>query len=385
MARRSEGWSIRVDPRTRICVVRFRHAGRQFGRSTGTTDRAEAQVAAARIFAEVTSGVRRRGVAVRESLPQLAGEWLASLESSRSPETIEAYEGYVSAHWGRRWRRLDQITDIALADYMRARLRLVTASTVRKELSAMRGFLAWCVERQHLAEPPVVPSVPKRAVGTSASPQRRVDLTPAQVEAILEALPTAARRARGTLEDRHVRELYVVAWETGLRVGTLRRLEVPRHYRRGQSHLAISADVDKARWARDVPLSPRARETLDAIAPRSGLIFGPIVGRAALKAAARTVAEDRRSGLSIADAARVSDHDIRHAAITHLVSSPGTTLAGAAYLAGHTHVGTTSRYVHAGRTAAEQALAARIGAPNGAPKRKSTKRAKPSAKKSPTK
>lgn len=88
MARRSEGWSIRVDPRTRICIVRFRHGGRQFGRSTGTTDRAEAQVAAARIFAEVTSGVRRRGVAVRESLPQLAGEWLASLESSRSQETI---------------------------------------------------------------------------------------------------------------------------------------------------------------------------------------------------------------------------------------------------------------------------------------------------------
>jgi integrase len=379
MARRPEGWAIRCDPRTRKWCVRFRHDGRQFSRSTGTTDRSEAQSIAARIHAEVTSGVRPLGVARRDPLTRLTSEWLTSLESSRSAETIEAYEGYVTAHWGHAWSTLDRLTDASIADYMRARLRLVTASTVRKELSALRGFIAWCVERQALRIAPAVPSVPRRATGTSSKPQTRVDLSPVQVEAIIAAIPEA-RRSRGDLKPRRVRELYLVAWETGLRVGTLKRVEVPKHYRRGATHLAISDDIDKARWGRGVPLSARARETLDSIAPRSGLVWGPIVGRGLLKAAAKAA--------KIRDWKHVSDHDIRHATITHLASSPGASIAGIAFLVGHTHAGTTSRYVHAAQDAAAEALAARgtgaIGAPRGARTKKATRPAKSRKPKSPS-
>lgn len=351
MARRPEGWTLSRDARTGVWFARFRHDGRQFSRSTRETDRGEALTVAARIHAEVASGARRVGVARREPLARLTSEWLTSLESSRSHETIEAYEGYVTAHWGRSWAGVERMTDASLADYMRGRLRLVTASTVRKELSALRGFLAWCVERGVLLASPVVPSVPRRAIGTPSKPQTRVDLTPEQVEAILAHLPETSRRSKGALAARHVRELYVVAWETGLRVGTLRRVEVPRHYRPGSATLTITSDIDKARWARSVPLSPRARATLDAVAS-DGLVFGAVRGRDALKIAARA------AGVPQAD--RVSDHDVRHAAITHLASLPGASIAGIAYLVGHTHAGTTSRYVHAGSAAAEAALAARI-------------------------
>lgn len=380
MARRPEGWSIRRDPRTGNWCVRFRHAGRECSRSTGATDRVEALTIAARIHAEVTSGIRPASSSSREPLARLTAQWLTSLESSRSAETIEAYEGYVTAHWGHAWPSLVALTDASIADYMRARLRLVTASTVRKELSALRGFLAWCVERGAMRTAPVVPSVPRRAVGTSSKPQTRVDLSPAQVLAILDALPTVARRTRGGLAPRHVRELYVVAWETGLRVGTLRRVEVPQHYRRGQAHLTISSDIDKARWGRAVPLSPVARATLDAIAPDAGPVWGPIVGRALLKAAAREA--------GIAQWAHVSDHDLRHATITHLASSPGASIAGIAYLVGHTHAGTTSRYVHAAQDAAAQALAARsapIAAPIVAPPEMPPEKPKPRKPRSPVK
>jgi integrase len=386
MARRPEGWTIRRDPRTSKWCVRFRHDGRQFSRSTGTQDRGEAQSIAARIHAEVTSGVRPLGVARHDPLTRLTSEWLTSLESSRSAETIEAYEGYVTAHWGHAWSTLDRMTDASIADYMRARLRLVTASTVRKELSALRGFIAWCMERGALRIAPVVPPVPRRAVGTSSKPQTRVDLSAVQVEAIIAAMPEA-RRSRGDLKPRHVRELYLVAWETGLRVGTLKRVEVPKHYRRGSTHLAISDDIDKARWGRGVPLSPRARETLDSIAPRSGLVWGPIVGRGLLKAAAKAV--HAAKVIKIPDWRHVSDHDIRHATITHLASSPGASIAGIAFLVGHTYAGTTSRYVHAAQDAAAEALAARgtaaIVAPRVAPTKKATPGAKSRKPKSPSK
>jgi site-specific recombinase XerD len=69
------------------------------------------------------------------------------------------------------------------------------------------------------------------------------------------------------------------------------------------------------------------------------------------------------AGLPEDDARRVGPHDLRHAAITDLVTRPGVSLGGAAYLAGHRHVSTTALYSHPGEEAAEEAIRARIGIP----------------------
>ena len=93
-------------------------------------------------------------------------------------------------------------------------------------------------------------------------------------------------------------------------------------------------------------------------ATTNGPIFGEVALRYPLIAAAVA------AGLDLEDARRVSSHDLRHAAITDLVSRPGVSLGGAAYLAGHRHVSTTALYSHPGRAAAEEALRARIGIPS---------------------
>ena len=55
--------------------------------------------------------------------------------------------------------------------------------------------------------------------------------------------------------------------ETGLRPGTLQRLRAPDDYQPGSQFLRIRAEADKARYAREVPLTARAREVLDELCP----------------------------------------------------------------------------------------------------------------------
>lgn len=369
MARSPEGRRLRKDARTGIWFVRWRDAnGTRHHRSTGERNRREAEAAAERIVREAT----RAGRVARGSValdPDLVAAWIADYGASHAPGTADACESWAGVHWLPRWATVQAIDERALAEYVRDRLRVVTASTVRKEASGLRAFLGWCVERGHLAEAPEVPSVPKRATGTpfegGKRTPRRVDLTPPKVEAILDAMPMGVERGAATL-----------IWETTLRLATVAKLERPRHYRPGAPELTVTADIDKARMARALPLSLRARAILDAHATADGPIFPGLSIRRPLAAAALL------AGLPPDDARRVSSHDLRHAAITDIVSRPGASLAGAGYLAGHRHASTTALYVHPGREAADAALAARIGTPDGTRTEGTKKRTRRPAKKS---
>jgi hypothetical protein len=55
---------------------------------------------------------------------------------------------------------------------------------------------------------------------------------------------------------------------------SIARLSVPTHWRPGARAMNITADIDKARFARELPLTPRAVDVLERCAPKQGLVFG---------------------------------------------------------------------------------------------------------------
>lgn len=261
------------------------------------------------------------------------------------------YTMHLTVHIVPYFRSLDGITTRTVDAYASHRLGSVKRKTVVKELSTIRQLLAYLERQGKIPRAPEVRSPGKRALGTPAQEQQHVDLTAEQVRAILDAMPEATRRA-GKGGGNPARAFFVVMWETGLRYATLARIRAPFDYRRGATELRVRAEVDKARYARDLPLSPRAREALDAVCPDEGLIFGACDYRHTLQQAAV------RAGIPEADARHIGYHTIRHAMLMD-VGSKTSDLTAIAYLAGHKHVTTTAQYVRGRKEGAAEALAAR--------------------------
>jgi len=346
MAGKTQGWKLYKDPESGVYRVRFRMDGKRYHRSTGKTDRAAAQSAAARIVRRVTEGdISDRGVPDLP-LPELIGSWLAGVKSEVSPDTLRTWELYAGAHFIPHFKTADRLcSERCLRDYMRKRLEVVKARSVQKELSGIRRLLAWMVERGLVEKAPVVPRLPRRATGTAhpSGWRKRIDLTPEEMDAIVRALPLRTR------DGQPLRAYFEVMRETGLRPGTLQRLRAPDDYRPGSKSLRIRAEADKARYARDVPLSARACEVLDEVCPAEGIIFPKFAWRYPLRTAALA------AGLESDRASQVKPYDFRHSVATELTERSGN-LPGVGYLLGHRHATTTNQYVHARRRAAESVL-----------------------------
>ena len=356
MARTAQGWTLHRDPRTGIYTIRFRIAGHRHHRSTGARDRREAQKRAAGIYeAALRGGPVRSPIAplFGVDLQELLGAWIRAMERERRPATIECWQMYAFSHFtpffGADASRIADARE--LARYVEKRLGEVTRSTVAKECSALQKLLSWCARPGvgYIESAPKVPRPGRDVKGTSSKPKTRVDLTDAQVEALIEALPTEIRAGEEGGPRRPCRAFFRVMWETGLRRATLWRLEAPGDYHRGSNELLIREEADKAGYARAVPLSARAREALDAVCPNRGPIFEPSDMRAQLRAAAK------KAGVPAHLVSKVSNHDFRHARTTGLLDA-GATLTGVAYLLGHKRITTTDGYAHARKKAAEAAL-----------------------------
>ena len=359
MARRSEGWTLRRDPRTGKWIVRFRVAGRRTNRSTGTTDRGEALQRAGAIYEAAVTG-RSSAPASPTSLIgvstiDVCALWLAAMEDegNHRPKTLQTWERiYVKTHFAAHFRDAAELASPArLAAYVSWRLRSARAETVAKECSALRSLLGYLARPDValLAEAPPVPQ-PKKGTGKAALTKVRVDLTPEQVEAILAALPETIRAKRRGESRRPCRAFFRVLWETGLRAAGLWRLEAPGDYRVGAEELVIRDEADKAAFGRTLPLTDAARAALDSVCPASGLVFGEEKNfRTQLKRAALA------AGIPEHLAGHVSPHDFRHARTTDLLDA-GAPLTGVAYLMGHKQITTTNRYVHPGAKAARAAL-----------------------------
>jgi len=363
--RPQQGWALHRDPRTGAFFVRFTIAGRRYHRSTRTRDRAEAQERAALIYSQALSRGTLAPTSTRPfgglDLEDLFGAWLASMETEKRPATIEIWTGYVQAHWLKFFRSpAELVSERMLARYVEERLRKVTASTVRKECSGLQTFLRWCARPSvgYLHEAPKVPRPDRDAKGRRAKQHMRVDLTREQMEALIAALPEHVRAREEGEPARPCRALFRVLAETGLRIGTLYRLEAPRDYRHGASQLLVRDEADKAGWGRTLPLTEAARAALDSVVPESGPIFEPIDMRAQLEQAAIAI------GIEPHVARHLGHHDFRHARATELVDA-GASLTGTAYLLGHKRLSTTDGYLHGRHAAAVAALAAADGRRDG--------------------
>ena len=346
MAGKTQGWKLYKNPKSGIYRIRFRVDGKRYHRSTGKTDRAATQSAAARLVRRVSEGDGPDHGAPDVPLPELIGSWLAGVRSEVSPETLRTWELCAGAHFIPHFETSDRLcSERCLRDYMRKRLQEVKARTVQKELSALRRLLTWMVERGLVHEAPAVPKLPRRATGTAhpSGRRKRIDLSPEEMDAIVRALPTQTR------DGQPLRAYFEIMRETGLRPGTLQRLRAPDDYRPGSPFLKIRAEADKARYEREVPLTTRAREVLDEVCPTEGLIFPRFAWRHPLRAAARA------AGLEPDRASRVKPYDFRHSVATELTERSGN-LLGVGYLLGHRHATTTNQYVHARRSAAESVL-----------------------------
>lgn len=360
MGRRAEGWKLRPDKRTAIFFVRFTFAGHRYNRTTGERDPKEAEGAAARIYTEVVSGDSARSTVSRSWAPvdEVAALWIADLESSRDPLTTAQYQNYVRAHWTPFFRTVGAISESSIENYWRERLRVVQRNTVKKELSALRGFLRWCKLHGFIATVPHVQNPPTTATGQrnkARNPKSRpVPLDEAEVERVIAQLPEWFSAPR--CPKRYpVRARFELAWELGLRPATLSELRAPDDYAPGRDTLIIRDEVDKARFGRELPLTARAQEALDRVCPDSGLIFGKHDFRDRVRRAAEA------AGLPPEKVERISAYDFRHARLTHL-AEVSSNLPGIAFLAGHRHLTTTARYMRPHRRAAERVLAAAVRA-----------------------
>jgi integrase len=117
---------------------------------------------------------------------------------------------------------------------------------------------------------------------------------------------------------------------------------MPKHYQRGDDTLTITEDIDKSRYTRAVPLTPRALRVLDEICPDEGLIFRRFGYRRILVQAACKVLTTER------EARHLSALDLRHAALTHIAAVAGNFTA-IGHVAGQKSATATALYVRVSR------------------------------------
>lgn len=348
MARRPEGHKIRW--KRGWAYVRFTHQKVKHDIALGTKDPDEAASLAAREYADVVSGRRRpiaRNPSTSLSLDELLAEWIAAQEGSLDSTTLKTLVTY-ARHYVAFFRTFDRITEASGGDYGRERLRCVLRDTVRKELSFLRGFLAWCVEQGVLSSAPEIPPLKKKATGVRSGPQRArpVNITGTEALAIISKLPEMSKTIGGRKWP--IRARFRFAWETSLRPATIAILEVPKHWRHGSRELTLDDADDKARFGRTIDLSPEACAILEEVAPRLGVIFGRHGFQHPLKNAASVILGEERGR-------QFAAYDFRHARARHLLDN-GASLRGVAYVLGHKRISTTDKYLDADREEGKKAI-----------------------------
>lgn len=381
--RTKKDYSLRQAAPGCVWTARFRAGGRSVERSTGTSDEQLAELEAPRIVAaeraRVGKPVRassRRGGALH-SLKELVIAWQFFIENTHATTTRKTWGDYARSHWLPFFQAPYNLTTEQCEAYMRKRIGLVVASTVRKELSALRSFLAFCVRDDvgAITELPIVPSVPKRLAGVPHPKRRRSaapELSPTETWSLILRLPAWSESRK--VPKFAIRFRFEVGYETGLRPSTLDRICVPEHYQRGHAVLRLTAAVDKGRWARDVPLGKAARKALDAVIkvldarqkaidgkPYSGPIFGWHNYREHLKAAAEAALPAERAAI-------FAGSHLRSAFTTHALEA-GANMPGVQYRVGHKLISTTARYVKPSFRAAMETLELGIPKPKRAQKK----------------
>ncbi len=270
--------------------------------------------------------------------------WCEAIPVQSTRELYTTFAG----HFVDYFKTLDGITTDSGSDYTLVRLRSVQRDTVMRELTALRNFVSWCKSEGHLAEAPVIlpPPEGKKGVPHPKGKKTSVHVDADEVADWLEHLPEKSPRGG------RPRAFFTFAWETSLRPATLHKLRAPDDYKPGRPTLRVRAEADKVGFARELPLSAKARAALDSVCPDTGLIFPPHDYRRTVRKAALA------SGLDPEKAKHLSRYDLRHGRITSGLEQSGGNLPGVAFMAGHKQVTTTNRYFKPEQKAAERAIEA---------------------------
>jgi hypothetical protein len=362
MGRPTEGWKLRT--RKDTYTVRFTAPGRgSIERSTGVQVGSQnalelAAAAAARIYAQELSAPARKPSQDRLAPRPIIEEglrWLTAEEPLRDPQTNATYALYLRTHWAPFFGTVVELTSKRIEGYRSYRLGRVAASTVTKELSALRSFVRW------LDLDVVVPSVPRRAVGVRSETHWTGTqwIAEHEAEAILACLSGLALCR------------YVFAYETSLRPESIDQLRIGEHWDpENPFELRLPREDDKAREGRKLPLSGRAAWALviaarSMSAERARLLRRYRTAPSASLFPSRFRKTIKAAGLAVLGPERGQKFvpmDLRAAFITHALERTGN-LPGVAYLAGHKQVTTTARYAKPNFKAAEMVISSNIPRP----------------------
>ncbi|MEG3084794.1 tyrosine recombinase XerC [Sphingomonas sp. PB2P12] len=258
----------------------------------------------------------------------------------RSVHTVRAYQAsaerltaFLIGHWGERVDRaaLARVTATDLRAYLAQRREsgLGNASAAR-ELSAVRGFLAWA--NAEASQPRVRGPRVKRALPRPISPAEAVAL--AEEVADDAAEPWLAARDWAVL---------MLLYGAGLRIGEA--LTLPG----GILPLGETVRVlGKRAKTRVVPLLPQVRAAIEAYAAqtpwpieRDTPLFRGAKGGALSPVMIRRAVQAARARLGLGD--RTTPHALRHSFATHLLGR-GADLRALQELLGHASLSSTQVY-----------------------------------------
>lgn len=214
--------------------------------------------------------------------------------------------------------RLDALTSADVSNWRDRRLKQVSPSTVRREMTLLRSAVGHAIGA---AAVNVVAQVKR----PKADDQRERRLQHGEWQALLDACDAG----RNTL----IRPLIVLVVETGMRRGELLSMQW-RHI--DLQRCTVFLPKTKNGHARTVPLSPSAVDVLSSL-PRTDDRCIPLSGDCVRQGFERV---RRRAG---SDDLRF--HDLRHECISRLVER-GLTLFEVQQVSGHRTLQMLQRYVH---------------------------------------
>jgi integrase/recombinase XerC len=272
----------------------------------------------------------------------LAGEYGQHLarDRRRSAHTVRAYQataerllGFLSGHWGGPVGRTE-LARVSAAD-LRAFLahrrgQGIGNASAARELSAVRGFLAFCGGEG--APPRLKGPRVKKGVPRPVSPDEAVALAEEVAENAAE--PWIAARDWAVL---------LLLYGAGLRIGEavgLTAAVLPL----GET-VAVTGKRAKTRI---VPLLPQVREAVEAYAAqcpwplsREGALFRGAKGGPLSPAIVRRAVQRARGTLGLSE--RTTPHALRHSFATHLLGR-GADLRALQELLGHASLSSTQIY-----------------------------------------
>ena len=335
--------------------VQYRDAGgKRVKRSTGTTDRREAQELEGKWRLEARQH-RLWGIQPRYTFDQLMLRYLQETQakegsSERDAWTVKRLQPYFAG------RVLNDLKRSDVRGYVASRIAAgVKGGTINREI----GLLSSVLNRARLDWDWEIPN-PAQGMRESEGEGRQVFLTREQFAALVQA-------AAGQKRAPYLADLILVAVMTGCRKGELLGLDKARVDLQANVIRLRGSDT-KAGKSRLVPINEAARDALgrrfrfiEERYPDSPWVFCGLEGERI-----RSVKSSFRHALASAGIAGVRFHDLRHTCGSWLAQA-GVPMPHVAAVLGHSTVRMTERYAHLAPANARAAVDLLKGVPNPVP------------------